>query len=166
MEEETKVDNSRRQELVSDEVFPLHYQFMLSEVWTCKSYEVFRLLQSRKLLSQNNAFESLANDLKLLRITIDKHEIANDRKLSEPLQMQRISKEGEATSPYEYSRFDPRKAHIMGKGLSDRGSVMWEALDGASCNSHWLERLSLSERIISLWQPDDQAPESPGDEGH
>ena len=49
------------------------------------------------------------------RITIDKHEIANDRKLSEPLQMQRISREGEVTGPYEYSRFDLRKAHIMGK---------------------------------------------------
>ena len=135
MEEETKVDNSRRQEPTYDEILSFNCQVMLSEVWICKSYEVFRLLQSRKLLSQNDEFESLAHDLKLLRITIDKHEIANDRKLSEPLQMQRISREGEATSPYEYSRSDLRKAHIMGKGLSDRGSVMWEALDGASGNS-------------------------------
>ena len=160
MEEETKVDNSRRQEPTYDEILSFNCQVMLSEVWICKSYEVFRLLQSRKLLSQNDEFESLAHDLKLLRITIDKHEIANDRKLSEPLQMQRISREGEVTGPYEYSRFDLRKAHIMGKRVSDRGSVMWEAIDGASCVSRWLERLSLSERIVSLWQSDGQAPES------
>ena len=166
MEEETKVDNSRRQEPTYDEILSFNCQVMLSEVWICKSYEVFRLLQSRKLLSQNDEFESLAHDLKLLRITIDKHEIANDHKLSEPLQMQRISREGEATSPYEYSRSDLCKAHIMGKGLSDRGSVMWEAIDGASCDSRWLERLSLSERIVSLWESDNQAPESPTNEGN
>lgn len=171
MEEETKVDNSQRQELAGDVDLSFYsqvmdYQVMLSEVWICNSYEVFRLLQSRKLVNQNDAFKDLAHDLKLLRIPIEKHEIANDRKLSEPLQMQRISKEGEATSPYEYSRSDPLRAHIMGRGTSTRGSVMWEALDGASGNPYWLERLSLSERIVSLWQSDSQALESPADEGH
>lgn len=165
MEEETKVDNSRRHELTGDADFSFHsqvmdYQVMLSEVWICNSYEIFRLLAARNLLSQNTAFEVLAHDLKLLRITIEKHEIANDRKLSEPLQMEKLSREGKVTGHYEYSRSDPRRAHIMGKGTSTRGSVMWEALDGASCDSRWLERLSLSERIISLWQPDIQTPES------
>lgn len=160
MEEETKVDNLRRQELAGEVDFFFHYQLMLSEVWVCNSYEVFRLLQSRELVNQNDEFKALAHDLKLLRIPIEKHEIANDRKLSEPLQMQGLSSEGEVTADYEYSRSDPRRAHIMGKGTSTRGSVMWEALDGASGNSHWLERLSLSERIITLWQPDTQTPES------
>ena len=166
MEEETKVDNSRRQELAGDVDFSFHYQVMLSEVWICNSYEIFRLLEERKLLSQNDAFEGLAHDLKLPRITIEKHEIANDRKLSKPLQMEQLSREGEVTGHYTYSRSDPRKAHIMGKGVSDRGSVMWEAIDGASRDSRWLERLSLSERIVSLWKPDGQVLESPADEGN
>lgn len=166
MEEETKVDNSRRQQLADDVDFSFHYQDMLSEVWICNSYEVFRLLQSRKLVNQNDAFKALAHDLKLLRIPIEKHEIANDRKLSKPLKMQQLSSEGEVTGDYEYSRSDPRKAHIMGKRTSARGSVMWEALDGASGNSRWLERLSLSERIVSLWQSDLQVLGNPTDEGN
>lgn len=166
MEEETKVDNSRHQEPTYDEILSFNCQVMLSEIWICNSYEVFRLLQHRKLVDQNDAFEALAHDLKLLRIPIEKHEIANDRKLSAPLKMQRLPREGEVTSHYEYSKSDPRKAHIMGAGLSGRGSVMWEAMDGASGNSHWLERLSLSERIISLWQSDIQSQESPKDAGN
>ena len=124
--------------------------------------------KTRKLVNQNNAFKTLVDDLNLLRMTIDKHEIANRQYTANdlnPLQMQRLSREGEAPGDYEYSRSDPRRAHIMGKGTSIRGSVMWEALDGASCDARWLERLSLSERIFALWQPDDQALESPTVEG-
>ena len=163
MEEETKVDMSRQQDVAGEEDFSFYYQVMLSEVWICNSYEIFRLLKTRKLVNQNDAFKTLVDDLTLLRVTIEKHEIANRQYTPNdlnPLQMQRLSRDGEVTGPYEYSRSDPCRAHIMGTGLSERGSVMLEALDGASGNSRWLERLDLSERIVSLWQPDIQTPES------
>lgn len=168
MEEETTADTSRQQEVTGEEDFSFHYQVMLSEVWICNSYEIFRLLKTRKLVNQNDVFKTLVDDLTLLRVTIEKHEIANRQYTTNdinPMQMQRLSREGEVTGDYEYSRSDPRRAHIMGKRLSGRGSLEWEALDGESGNSHWLERLSLSERILALWQPDDQAAEKPGDEG-
>ena len=38
---------------------------------------------------------------------------------------------------------------------------MWEELDGDSRESRWLERLLLSERIISLWQSNTQNQLSP-----
>ncbi len=134
--------------------FALYHQLMLSGAWVCESYEIFRLLKSKKLLSQNDTFETLAHDLRLLRIPIAKHEIANDRKLSKPLQMHKFSVQDDVTDCYEYSQSDLHKAHIMGKGVSERGSVMWDAIDGASGKSRWLERLSLSERIVSFWQSD------------
>ncbi len=145
-----------QQQLTADVDLCFHYQVMLSEIWICESYEVFRLLIARKLLSKNHTFETLAHDLKLLRIPIAKHEIANDTKLSKLLQMHKLSIKGEVTDYYEYSPSDPRKAHIMGRGLSDRCSVMWDAIDCASDDPRWLERLSLSERIISFLQSDSQ----------
>lgn len=96
-------------------------------------------------------FRSLADDLKVLRITIAKHEIANDRKLPASVPMV-ASMDDDASGRYVYSRSDQRKAHIMRKGVSHQGSIMWEAISGTSCESRWLERLSLSERILSLWQ--------------
>lgn len=169
MEEETKVDISRRQDLAGDVDFSFHYQVMLSEVWICNAYEVFRLLKPRQLVNQNDVLKALVDDLTLLRVPIEKHEIANRPYTANdlnPLQMQRLSREGEVTSHYEYSRSDPRRAHIMGKETSVRGSIMWEALDGASCDSRWLERLDLSERIVSLRQSDIQSQESPKDAGN
>ncbi len=169
MEEETKVDRSRQQESADSIDLSFHYQVMLSEVWICNSYEIFRLLKPRQLVNQNDGLKALVDDLTLLRVPIDKHEPANRPYIANdpnPLQMQRLSREGEVAGHYEYSRSDPRRAHIMGKGVSDRGSVMWEATDVASGNSHWIERLSLSERIVSLRQSDIQAPESPPDEGN
>lgn len=147
MEEEAKADVARRQDLDGG----LDCQLMLSEMWICNAYEIFRLLQSRKLADRNGMFGSLADDLKVLRITIAKHEIANDRRLSAPVPMV-TSMDDDATVRYVYSRSDQRRAHIMRKGMSREGSIMWEATDGKSCDSRWLERLSLSERILSLWQ--------------
>ena len=147
MEEEAKADMARRQDLDGG----LDCQLMLSEMWICNAYEIFRLLQSRKLADQNGMFTSLADDLKLLRITIAKHEIANDRKLPAPVPMV-ASTDDDASGRYVYSRSDQSRAHIMSKDVSHQGSFMWEAIDGKSCDSRWLERLSLSERILSLWQ--------------
>ena len=119
MEDETKAGIPQLQS-ATDVDLTLHYQIMLSEACVCECYEVFRLLKSRNLLNQNHTFEKLAHDLRLLRIPIAKHEIANDRKLSMPLQMHKLSAQGNVTGSYEYSPSDSQKAHIMGKSFRIR----------------------------------------------
>ena len=131
MEQETVAELS--QKLSNKDVdFGLHFQVIVSEFWICQSYEIFRLMQAGKLWSMNSTFEKLAYDLRLLRISIAKHEIANDRKPKEPLALNKVSTEGQVTDSYEYSPSDPRRSHTMGIGRSERGSVMWDAIDGVS----------------------------------
>ena len=150
MEEEIKNDMHQQEDPESS----YHFLCMLSEVWICNTYEIFRLLRSRKLAVQNDGFKFLHRDLKLLRITIAKHEIANDWKLPSQVQMTTATGEDETSGNYVYSKSDRRRAHIMRMGLSLRGSLTWEATDGTSSRTWWLERLSLSERILALWGPD------------
>ena len=131
----------------------LHYQIMLSEIWVGAVYEIFRLLTEREIAPDNDAFKTLAHDLRLLRIPLEKHEIALDRELSEPLVMVRQPPKNDGADTYTYSRSDPQKAHIMSTGLRRRGSAMWRVIDLKSKTSHWLERRALSERIVALWEP-------------
>lgn len=69
-----------------------HYQVLLSELWVGHVYEFLRLLKDRKCAPDNKDFDALAYDLRLLRIPLDKHEIAGDRKLTAPLKMKRHPK--------------------------------------------------------------------------
>jgi hypothetical protein len=141
----------------------LDIQSMLSELWIGSAYEVFRMLgaPNRKLARRDDpAFAGLARDLKLVRITVEKYEIANDGRLREPLVMQRRLSPNESGGPdrpfdtYTYDKKDPQKAHIMPMQLSRRGSISWYVTDGASLEAHWVERRDLSERMSSLWAPE------------
>ena len=131
-----------------------HYQLMLSELWVCAVYEIFRLLteSKRKLAPESDAITALAHDLRLLRIPLQKHEIATEWKLSEPLLMQRFPPNNNGTDNNYYSLSDGRRAHIMPTGISSRGSVMWHVIDVESKISYWLERRAISERIVALWR--------------
>lgn len=133
------------------DLFSDHYHLMLSELWVGAVYEVFRLLIERKLTPDSDAIRALAHDLRLLRIPLEKHEIAADRKLSETLRMQRYPPNNNETDSYHYSKNDARRAHIMPSGISSRGSVMWYVIDVKSQKSFWLERRALSERIVAIW---------------
>jgi hypothetical protein len=137
----------------SENLFSFHYQMMLSEIWIGAVYEIFRLLAERKLSPDDAAFTMLSRDLRLLRIPIEKHEIAAQGQLSEPLLMQSNPRMSQGRDTYLYSKSDPKRAHIMPAGLSQRGSVMWQAIDLKSQQSHWLERRALSERMIAVWEP-------------
>ena len=68
--------------------------------------------------------------------------------------LQKLSAKGEVTDTYEYSQSDSRRSHFVGSRLSEHGLVVWDAIDCERNESRWLERLSLSERIISFWQSD------------
>ena len=126
------------------------YRCMLSTFWVGITYEVCRVLDSRKLLPESDELKSLAYDLKLLRIPLEKHEIANDKKLAAIVQTARTPSFGEDRGRYSYARNDKRKAHIMPSGVSERGSQVWQVVDALSQESYWIERQSLSDRFLAL----------------
>src|SRR5260370_36157450 len=98
---------------------------MLSELWVGRVYETYRLLIDRKIAPDNEEFRRTAHDLRLLRVPLEKHEIAGDRKLDQPL----LLTSGQDRDLYAYSHTDPLKAHIMPGGISARGSMMWQIID-------------------------------------
>ena len=55
-------------------LFEFHYQKMLSEFWVGRFYEHLRLLTDRKLLRKTGEVGALAEDFRLLRVPIEKHE--------------------------------------------------------------------------------------------
>src|SRR5262249_6349707 len=123
---------------VQQGLFEFHYQHMLSEFWVGRFYEHLRLLIDRKLLPKTDEIGALAEDFRLLRVTIEKHEIAGDRQLDAPLKMQRERPRGDETDMYEYDKTDPLRAHIMSSGLSQRGSVVWRVIDLKNNQDRWI----------------------------
>jgi hypothetical protein len=130
---------------------PLPYLIHLSSYWISSVYETLRLLRGRKQLEETDRVADLFRAAELVRMTIDKHEIAGDDRLKAPLQMTRLPANGAPTDEYVYARNDSSRAHIMPTALSDRGSVMWQPVD-LKANAHrWVERRWVSEQIIELW---------------
>jgi hypothetical protein len=134
-----------------EEVLAPNYQLMLSEMWVGAVYEIFRLLAEREIGTRGAAFEALAHDFRLLRIPMEKHEIAADRKITGPLIMQSRADASGTVGQYEYSSHSKLKAHIMPAGISPRGSAMWHVTDVQAKSACWLERRGLSERVVALW---------------
>jgi hypothetical protein len=138
-----------------------HYQAMLSELWVGSIYEILRLLDERGMRPAGDEFDRLHHEFRVLRIPLEKHELALDRSLKAPLPMQRNPgpnprPENSETPPlYFYpDKKDPgyaKRAHIMQSGVSERGSMMWQVTDLKSSDSYWLERRELSERFLALW---------------
>ncbi|MEX1034794.1 MAG: hypothetical protein WDZ54_02475 [Sneathiella sp.] len=85
-----------------------------------------------------------------MRISIEKHEIAGDKKLKEPLLMERRPAKNDDIT-YEYSKDDPKRSHIMPTEVSPCGSVMWGVADIAAKKSYWIERQNIAERIFALY---------------
>lgn len=139
----------------------LHEQHgMLSELWIGAAYEVVRVIKDRKLVNQTKDFLDLAHDLRLVRVTLEKYEIAGDNKLKVPLEFVPVpAKDGD--SPRVYDKADPRKAHRMPVGLSARGSISWLATYGATRTSRWIERRDLSDRLLALYRREIEAPSLP-----
>ncbi|TKR53273.1 hypothetical protein D7I39_21750 [Allopusillimonas ginsengisoli] len=122
----------------------------LSEMWIGQVYEIVRLTLERKLIADSDFFEALAYDFRLLRIPMEKHEIAQDRSLMGQVSMSRTpAVEGDVD--YHYDKKDPLRAHIMPTGISQRGSIQWLAIDvSAALSQRWIERRDLSDRVLQL----------------
>lgn len=138
----------------SIDALSVEYQAMLSDIWIGVAYEIFRLLiGERKLVVASDELMAIAHDLRMLRIPLEKHEIAGDKKLPETLLMQKsfAASDGVESEHYFYRKSDAQKSHIMPSAISPRGSLMWHAIDLQAERSYWLERRAISDRIIGLW---------------
>lgn len=131
-------------------MFAFHWMNMLSEYWVGGMYETFRLLRQRKLHEDSVEFVKLFRELELVRMPLEKHEIAKDKQLGRPLTFVRQPQTG-SNDEYVYSSDDPRRAHIMPTGVSDKGSIMWHVIDLKDERSYWVERRRVSDSILDLW---------------
>lgn len=123
----------------------------LSEAWIGLVYEIVRLAHERRLVNENDFFEGLAHELRLLRVTMEKYEIAQDRRLTAPVLMSRAPGKQEGEGDYSYDKKDPLRAHIMPTGISHRGSMQWLAIDiSADMDQRWIERRDLSDRVLKV----------------
>jgi hypothetical protein len=135
----------------SDDHFVGHYLGVLSTYWIGGMYETFRLLRDRNLASDNERFSIVLRELELLRIPLEKHEIAKDRTLKEPLVLVRQPPKNDDSDKFTYSPNDELRSHIMPTGISARGSITWQVIDLKKNESRWVERRSLSDQILELW---------------
>lgn len=134
-----------------DGMFDSHYQRMLSEAWTGNVYQTLRIVERFGTIA-NDDVRSLTEDFRLLRVPLEKHQIAWERdELTAPLQLQRVPAKGDHTDTYLYEKTDPKRTHIMPTRLSYRGSVEWQVIDLKGGHDRWIERRALSDRIIALW---------------
>lgn len=151
MEDEFQGDEAINQDHI--EFMSSDYQGILSEDWIGSVYEVTRLRKERKLIIPDSPEIDLAHVLHVLRMPLDKHEIANGPGLKEPLEMHRNPPSGEARDVYVYDRNDPKRSHIMPRGVSERGSLMWHAIDGKTLQSAWYERRAIADALLDVWAP-------------
>ncbi len=137
----------------AQDVFALRRVNMLSEYWVGGMYETFRLLRQRKLCENSVEFVKLFRELELARIPLEKHEIAKDRQLDAPLTLVKQPQTG-SNDEYVYSPDDPGRAHIMSRGVSERGSIMWHVIElkrEHSYHSYWVDRRRISDGVLGLW---------------
>ena len=120
------------------------YLTMLSSYWIGGMHAAFWILGKRKLGDETTNFKSVADDLALVRMGLEKHELPKDWDL-EPRQM---------TAPHpsnndsDLNTNDPNRTQIMPAGLSTRGSMVWHVVEGDQSRS--IERRELSDRILAL----------------
>jgi hypothetical protein len=134
--------------------FAFHYQKILSEYWISGLYESLRLLRERELLEQDKPRIDLFKDIELVRILVDKHEIAKERKfLKEPVEMVREPRKNNPSDTVIYDPADKQRGHIAPVARRQDGSVAWHATDLAG-GDRWVVRRDVSDRVLSLWGTD------------
>jgi hypothetical protein len=142
--------NPKKQSSTDIDIQAFNIQIMFSDIWVGLIYEITRSLKDRKK-TECAEFRILENDLRILRVALEKHEIADDKKLEEDLLMVKHPRNNDNTDYYTYSRGDNNRGHIMPSGISDRGSRMWHITDIKNNCSRWLERRDLSDRFIKIY---------------
>jgi hypothetical protein len=130
-----------------------NYLFMLSELWVGAAYAICFALKDRKLRVDEADFTALAEDLRLVRVQIEKHQIPSDHKLTEPLMLSTgPATAGEASERLVlYNKSDPLRAHIGRTGISERRSIMWEVIQSETKSMRWIERRATADRMLEIF---------------
>jgi hypothetical protein len=139
--------------------FRPNYLMVLSEWWIGSAYAVCYTLKDRKILSDAE-FLRLADELRMIRVQLEKYEVPSDRGLSEPLHFSPAQLRPDEKEPpvYVYDKTDRLRSHIPRRGLSARQSAMWEVFDVKIDAQKWFERLELSDRMLNLLSPPTAPP--------
>jgi hypothetical protein len=146
------MEDERAQKLASIDMFAYHYQKLMSDYWIGSMYEIFRLLRQRGLADADPAFNEIFSDLELIRMPLEKFELAKDKKLGRPLEMTRLPERNDESDKYVYDKNDDLRSHIMPTTVSENGSVEWHVHDVIIGENRWVQRRNLSDRIIKLWK--------------
>lgn len=136
--------------------FSFEYLCFFSELWIGHTYEIFRVLQDHKRDINFKDGKRIFHDLELIRMPLEKYEIAKDKNLKEPLNLIKHPPNGDESDFVSYSENDPQKTHIMPSGLSENGSQMWHVIDIKENSSYWIARRNISDRILSLLEDPDK----------
>ena len=137
---------------------PLNIQLLFSNSWVCDAYELFRLLKERGF-ENGDLFKALERDLRIVRMPLDKHEIAKNRNQQIEMNLVLTQPLVDEDTPYRYSSEDPQRAIMpVTRFNPETGSVQWlvfnDLLRKDATHVGWLERRSLSDRILDLWRPE------------
>lgn len=143
-----------------DETTPFspHNQFFLSELWVCKLYEILRVLKSRQVEELTNTFSNLFHDPTLIRIALDKFEIARyqNRKDEKLLAIDEYLGDTDIiVDKYKYNKDDPQRVYKMPSTMSKCRSVVWSVADRKNQCVRSIERQRISDRILDYWAPVD-----------
>ena len=135
---------------------PSHLLFLFSDLWVCNAYEFFRLLKERRLTS-GNSFKKIEQQLRLVRITLDKHEIAKNRGGNVDLKFMYHPPLTDEKTLYHYSSDDPHRSIIPEVKVNlETGAVQWRVVDVLSHKDEtwvgWLDRQVISDEILKLWR--------------
>ena len=128
----------------------LQQQLPLSIYWIGAMYEVLRIIRDRKA-AESAEFFQLFKDFELLRMPLEKLEIAKDNKLKEPLTLHSLHTDGKPGEVFSYDRKDPNRYHIMPAGIAPDGGVTWQAIDTIDKTERWISRRNLSDRFLEMW---------------
>jgi hypothetical protein len=130
-----------------------NYLFLYSELWIGAAYAICFALKDRKLLLDDMDFVGLAEDLRLVRVQIEKHQIASDRALADPLLLSTGTPKPDDPPEriYVYDKSNPLRAHIGRTGVSDRRSVMWEVIEAKAQTVRWIDRRTISDTMLNVF---------------
>jgi hypothetical protein len=128
-----------------------NYLMMFSELRIGAAYAICFALKDAEIAIGRAQLVSLAEDLRLIRVQIEKHQIPSDWKLKEPLPFS-TAEPGEAPERVTlYDKADPVRAHIGRIGVSDRGSIVWEVVELPTHSMRWIERHTLADAMLDVF---------------
>lgn len=131
-----------------------NYLMDFAELWIGSIYEIVRVINSDGIGPDNDELKALGHELRLLRVPLEKFQLAQDDKLKgASLALVRRPPNGDDTDEYVYSRDDKRRSHVLPRAISGRGSAMWGVIDIKNRREFWLERRDISDRFLKMWSP-------------